>query len=280
MENRINQFKQAIAQPFKSAMFDFDGTLCVSGTGQMSEEMMDVLAELCMERPLAICSGRLWEGMLPKMEPIFARAKDPELARSNWYYCLESGTVGYRYNRQKRDYERFYEFEGKWNELKVKVMEEAKREFPKITDDLVFIQGDFNFEAYIRAGRDVAHLTAQMARAAEEFLKKIDPLGTLHVIDSGIAVHILPKEAHKGRGILEFGNLLGLEAPYKDLLLIGDQPQRGGNDEQFLEGKWGVPFTTENLGEGLQPNPVFNEKDERLTGPTATLELLRRVHFT
>jgi hypothetical protein len=71
---------------------------------------------------------------------------------------------------------------------------------------------------------------------------------------------------------------IGSEA--REILIVGDQPCVGCNDEKLLEGKWGTPFTAEHINPGKPyPIPVFSEKGEILKGPTATLSLLESAKF-
>ena len=71
-----------------------------------------------------------------------------------------------------------------------------------------------------------------------------------------------------------------MDTEVKDLVCIGDQPQPGGNDEKFLGGHYGTPFTVGDMHpENILPLPVYDDAENILSGPEATLNLILKLKF-
>jgi hypothetical protein len=130
----------------------------------------------------------------------------------------------------------------------------------------------------------LAQITARLAAAAKEALNLLKGSGRFHVIDSGVAVHVMAKFPDKDFAIEQYAKYLreerklsiGPEA--REILVVGDQPGEGFNDEKFLEGKWGAPFTAGfHSVNSPWPIPIVDEKGDRLNGPSATLHLIHQI---
>ena len=285
-------FEKALAGHYVAAMFDIDGTLMETGAYEFSREVVEALAALSMKIPLAICSGRRVEGLIEMMTPIFEAAPDPLLARKNWVLFLENGAMGLRFNASTNEYEKFYQIDWPHNELPMpEVLKKIQTKLPKILPNVIFRTNECNIGIYVPDRKnyplkELAHITARLATATRQMLKNFKHGDRVRVADSGVAAHILPVDGDKDRGIREFAHMLRTERDLavspeaREILIIGDQPCAGCNDEKFLEGKWGTPFTAEHLNpERPYPIPIFSEKGEVLSGPEATLSLLRRVNW-
>ena len=95
------------------------------------------------------------------------------------------------------------------------------------------------------------------------------------VQDSGIGNVLFPKESGKGHAMERWAKRLKI--PLKDILVIGDQAHPGGNDEDFLSGRYGTAFTVGRQTKNLYPLPVLDHRGHPMKGPTGTAALLGRV---
>jgi len=206
---------------------------------------------------------------------------------------LENGSMGLRFNPATAEYEKFYQINWPHDTLSMEeVYRDLQRKLPAIFDKVMFRMNECNIGMYVPnrdhyTKKELGTITAALAMGACEALAGFEGHEQVKVIDSGVAAHIIPVDGDKDRGIREFAGILrdertitiGLEA--REILIIGDQPCQGCNDEKLLEGKWGTPFTAEHINPGQHyPIPIFNENGEVLTGPEATLSLLRRVNWS
>ena len=95
--------------------------------------------------------------------------------------------------------------------------------------------------------------------------------------DSGIGNVILPKESGKGNAMQRWAKILKLSV--KDLLVVGDQPEEGGNDEDFISGRNGIGFSVGGSTPYIYPLSVLSEAGTRLLGPEGTTALLGQVRW-
>jgi hydroxymethylpyrimidine pyrophosphatase-like HAD family hydrolase len=290
MSDRKLDFEKALTRRYKAIMFDMDGTLTEPGHHEIPDDLMAKIGSLSTTLPMAICSGRRFEGILDKIQPFMDAAPDQALARKNWHLFLENGSIGIRYDVEKGEYDRFYQID--WPEEKISiqaVFEEIQKRAPKIDECDMRINecsiGVYPLHRGEYSKQKLAGITAELAQMTNEFLNDFDGRETVHVIDSGVAIHVIPTNGDKDRGIKEFADILrnnwgmDLDEDARDILIVGDQPNKGCNDEKFLEGKCGTPFTAEHVVDGrLYPIPVF-ENGVVLKGPSATLSLLNQIKF-
>lgn len=285
-------FQRALGRRYVAAMFDIDGTLMETGAYEIPPDVVRTLAELATRVPLAICSGRRLEGLMELMDPVFRAAPHPEAARANWTFFLESGAMGLTFNPSTGAYEKFYQIDWPTSGPTMDEMFERVRiEIPKVFPKVTFHKNECNIGMYVPNRerfdlKELGKITSDMAQAARRLLKEFEHSDELRVVDSGVAAHILPRDGDKDRGIREFARILrdeyglsiGPEA--REILIVGDQPCAGCNDEKLLEGKWGTPFTAEHLNPGSPwPIPIFNAQGTILTGPEATVSLLKQATF-
>lgn len=295
MITHAQQFQEALQKSYVAAMFDIDGTLTEMGQQEIPFQLRQTLVSVSAHIPVALCSGRKVEGILKKLEEILEAAPEEkrERLRAQWTFFLENGAIGVRYNPSTKTHERFYEF--LWPEKKMaqkKVAALLEQSMPTI-DPCEIRMNECNVGVYplkraTYTPEYLAAITAEMATQMRQQLRTWPYANDFHVIDSGVAVHVMQTFPDKDFAIEQFGQWLrkerglsiGLKA--REILVVGDQPGPGFNDEKFLEGKWGTPFTvgTHLLAQTEYPIPVFSEDQglsQRLVGPEATQHLLQRV---
>lgn len=117
-----------------------------------------------------------------------------------------------------------------------------------------------------------------------KIMAEFDKNGLLHVGNSKMGVSILPANGDKDRGIMEFAALVAnlkavnIEAPFKNIVAVGDQATVGGNDYYFLKGDVGTTF---NVGEEDATKSiagrVLNDAGLPLIGPAGTIQVLRKL---
>lgn len=275
-------FADALAQPYRAAMFDIDGTLTEMGESHVPQPLRHKLCEVSRAVPVAFCSGRKFDGILGKLEEILAEVSPAErpALRRNWYFFLENGAIGVRYNAKEEQHERFYTFE--WPESLIPIMEMQSlvaREVSSLARAEVR-RNEFNVGIYPE--KALAEITAVIASHLKLYLKTRSDWGIFHVVDSGVAVHVMPKFPDKDYGIVRFAEVLREERgvtfspEIREILVVGDQPGPGFNDERFLNGKNGTPFTVGRRLAGAFPLSVERE-GVPLNGPEGTLHLLNAI---
>jgi hydroxymethylpyrimidine pyrophosphatase-like HAD family hydrolase len=291
MKNHHDHFQAAIKQTYSAAVFDIDGTLIEAGHSEFPQELVTQIAELNQDIPMAICSGRRVEGFEKKMTPFFEAAKDVGKAKEHWYFFLENGAIGMAYNKKKGEYEKFYQVDWPSDKISMdEVMARAEKIMPTIFSLVTFRKNECNVGIYIPERKDypkeqLAQITSELSHAAREMLMDMEGSEAVRVVDSGVAVHVIPETGDKDRGVHEFAKLLRkrgvkLGPKAREILIIGDQPCEGCNDERLLNGKEGTPFTAEHIRPDHEfPIPIFDEKVNMLNGPTATIELLNKVKW-
>lgn len=288
---RKEAFEQAMRQPYRAAMFDIDGTLTEPGHSIIPQALIEKIAAISLKIPMALCTGRRWEGMLERLEQFIVAAKNPAKARENWFLFLENGAIGVHYNAATKKYERFYQVDWPKQTISKEMAFEALE--PLITERVPCTgrenESSLGFYPHGREGmtkQELAQKTDLMANIARAFLDGKPGSETVRVIDSGVAIHVIPIDGDKDRGIREFAGILmksrklHLGEKNRQILIVGDQPGPGYNDEQFLKGDWGTPFSAEHEPKGhFYPIPII-KGEKILRGPDATLHLLSEIHFS
>ncbi|MBD3330210.1 HAD hydrolase family protein [Candidatus Peregrinibacteria bacterium] len=275
----------------KACMFDMDGTITDKGMHYPSQEMADALTNLAQKMPIAICTGRQLESfeshglnyLLKEIQP-----KKLERFLENLYLVAENGSIGYNFNT---DLDRFQEFyRGQWPE---EIIE--RNNFMKQLDEEVSEFGEVVYEAHrvvvvVRTfhGEDndidkIYNRSAEIESIVKSFLSEhwSNFEEFFHIGNAGIGVVVCPADSDKDRGIKEFGDILtksrGYEFSknYREILVIGDNPQIRGNDHYFLAGKYGIPFS---VGDHvLNASPVKEKNGNRLLHSAGTLALIREI---
>ena len=264
-------------------MFDIDGTLTTIGKREIPEDLARKLAEVSLEVPMAFATGRVLPQVLQKLEEILKYSEDPEKSRRNWCAICENGALGYFYNPETEDYETFYNIE--WDESVIDredLKERLEEKLGGIEDSVELRQT----QILIRITRndvfseEILQKVLEAAEISREVLTEYPGNEEFEALESGIAVHLSPKDANKDQGIKRFAEYLGLELPAREILVVGDQPCSGGNDVALLRGDYGTPYTAGEIEEGMEwPLPILGDNGERLEGPEATLRILQEVEF-
>jgi hydroxymethylpyrimidine pyrophosphatase-like HAD family hydrolase len=289
VEQQKEEFGKVLQKKFSACIVDIDGTLTVRGDEYIPAFLLPELAEIAMHVPMAVCTARSFQHAYDKLAPIFVRARNPEYCQANWLLICENGCLGYFFDRQEKKYKEFFREpypypeghrEGLFSKLKSKLQGQL---------DVAFMnQINFIFRPATKDSPQPDEITRRSHSIAEIVQTEVrlsDPKGLLVVGDSGIGVNVFPYYGNKERGIVELakyirdhmGLNIGPEA--REVVVIGDQPGPLGNDEMFLSGKYGTPFTVgETHPEHLLPLPVF-DGDKIQKGPEATIFLFHKLQF-
>ncbi|MBU1151890.1 hypothetical protein KJ632_03645 [Patescibacteria group bacterium] len=267
---------------FKAVMCDFDGTITNPGVNYPSEKMARVLIETAKRVPVAICSGREMASFKLHGIEVFEEYLNEGEGQEFWpnfYFVAENGGIGYRY--VEGEYVPFYEDE--WpddvlgREYLMDLLAARIVGFGGILcKHRVPIVLHANHGESIEETREHSAAMHQIAvKALEELLPDYEK--HFHVGDSGIGVLIVPAGADKDNGVKRFGEFLGLGGDFREILVIGDSAERGGNDYYFLNGRYGTAYTVGSYDQGLEwPRPVQRD-GERLMNEEGTMFLLEKA---
>lgn len=289
IEKQHEAFKQALRKQYTGCIFDIDGTLTVRGDEFIPVFLQPALADLSMSVPMAVCTARRLQHAHEKLAPLFVHAADPVLCQANWMLICENGAVGYVFDPKRREYTEYYRAPYPYPEQVRKALFDhlnKKLEGKLGVSFMNVVSMVFRPPWEGVDSEDLAIKSREIALIIRSELPPFDPKGMLAVGDSGIGVNVFPGNSNKERGILEFARSIASRRGFRispearEIVAVGDQPEPLGNDEQFLDGRYGTPFTVGNPHpENFLPLPVFNEKGEVMQGPEATLFLLRQLHF-
>lgn len=319
LAERKKAFNKALKQKYLSCIFDIDGTLTDLAEEPIHDFIAKTLASISTHSPIAICTGRKLEHVFPKINPLFARAKkmdNLENVRSKVVLLCENGNVGYFYDKDSGKYVEFYRTRYPYSESHKKSL------FKAINDGLKNqISGSFMNETSMvfqplnvnDANKPAVEKRARiLVKAIEKILIDHDKKNLLKIADSGIGTIIFPYDGDKRAGVYQFGEFMRKKWGYDiseeltEFALFGDKPGTYGNDETFLDGTFGTPFTVgEIVDHKILPIPVFapairakrtaggetasararRSKAETiknadiLKGPLGTFSLLQRLKF-
>lgn len=271
-------YKAALKHRYKAVAFDIDGTLTEFSRWTVPESLCTVLNNLPPEVPLALCTGRSKPDIDKKIDHIFKNSSNPEVQRKRWHLLAENGGAGYSWNPRKKDYDCFMEVAWPNSVITPEILAAFITDklgwnaIPLIKPHSMVVR--FHDWVYVlpRITHLVSHRTAQKLK---KLMKSMDLEDVLEVQDSGVGNLILPRESGKGKAIARWAK--HIKIPLKDILVIGDQAQSGGNDEEFLCGLYGTSFTVGRQTDKPCPFPVLDEKGRKLWGPRGTEWLLRRL---
>jgi HAD superfamily hydrolase (TIGR01484 family) len=281
---------------FKAAMFDFDGTVTEKGVFYPPQEMADTLAALSKKVPIAFCTGRQLEsfeehGLKILLEEIDVPERQAFL--ENLYLMGENGAIGYFFNTNIDEFEEFYR--APWpdhfinrEELKILLNKEIA-EFgsikPHHNHRVVIVMSTKNHGSEETDIEGTYQLSSEIYEITCGILRRIDPEFEkyLHVGNSGIGVLVGPADGDKDLGIKKFAEFLNesrmakIDPKAREILVVGDRPQKGGNDEYLLNGVYGTPYTVGNYDESMKwLSPVLDENGERLLHFRGTIYLLKK----
>lgn len=275
-------------------MFDFDGTLTEKGQYVPTQEIADALVDLAQKMPIGFCTGRQLESFEKRgLAELLKEVKEKERPRflQNLYLFAENGAVGYDFNEKAGHFRELYRVE--WPEKFVKraelqgTLNEAVRKHGEVYYNMhriAIVMRTKLHEEEERNVEDVYRLSGKMYEITREVLRNISPdyERFVHIGNSGIGVLVCPADGDKDgaiekfAGILERSRGMKFENDFRDILVVGDSAQNGGNDFYFLNGRYGTPYSVgELLPEKSVPNLVFDENGCRLLNSKGTLKLIR-----
>lgn len=271
-------YKKAVLKKYKAIAFDVDGTLTKFAGFGIPESLKEALVKLPV--PKAFCTGRPIENMGAHLQKICAMAENPQKEMEAWTIISENGSAISEYQKKTQNYKMIYEVA--WPEDKI--TREALSAFIKnkfgwhaivvVRDHCLVTHYHSWMYLFPRGIRLLSHHTALSLR---RMLKKMGLDDVLSVQDSGIGNLIVPVKSGKGKAIAIWAKHLGIDV--KDILVIGDQPGSGENDEEFLSGDFGTAFSVGSLTKNTFPLPVLGPKGHRLTGPEGTEWMIKNANF-
>ena len=289
-EQRKRSFAEALERLYVGCVFDVDGTLKARGEKFIPAFMLDNLAKLSMQIPMALSTGRNLHLAYEKIAPVFTHADDPVYCQLNWFLICENGSIGYYYEQVEKKYKEMYRVAYPYDENhRQMLLNKIKSALEGKISEAYLNNISIVFSPLSRGQADpetVKADSAAIARIAKGIVRDLDPKGALLVGDAGLAINIYPREGNKEHGLYELAKFLkekrgiNVDTEIKDLVCFGDQPQPGGNDEVFLNGHYGTPFTVGDVHPvNLLPLPVYDEAGNIIKGPEATLGLITRLKF-
>ncbi len=274
-------------------MFDFDGTVTEKGSVAPSEEMAKILYKLAQEVPIAFCTGRQKSSFEEHGLKIILSNVEPSKRQKfleNLYLISENGSIGYAFNTDIDEYEEFYRVlwpenfvERKWLMDKLSVLTEGSGKVYYDKHEVVIVIGS-RYHDEDKDIRDVYATSDKIYGIVVKFLKEVSENyeDFITVGNSGIGVVIMPKNGNKDKGIQMFGQLLkekngiDFDSTLSEILVVGDNPQPGGNDHDFLKGTYGTPY---NVGEYISdtkfPLNVYDKNGTKLLHATGTIRLIK-----
>ena len=263
---------------YKAVAFDVDGTLTEFCKFQIPKYLQETLNDLPKDLPLALCTGRPLTFIHRKLDAICDHAGDPQAERQRWFVMAENGGAGYFY--KNGDYLPF--FQRTWPDCISQDALEALikdafgwhvtvliREHTLI---LIYPKWMYLFPRMVRL---------ESARTAKKLRRHMVKWGfdkDFSIVDSGLGALVAPMDVSKGQAITSWAKHLGIQP--EEILCIGDRPDPGGNDEDFLNGhNSATAFTVGLRTKNTWPLPVLDFKKRLLKGPRATNHLLKDLFF-
>jgi len=280
---------------FKAVMFDFDGTITIPGHYEPPQKMVDALVMAAKKAPISCCTGRQLEsfeehGLKALIEDI--APSELEIFLENLHLIAENGAVGYFFNTDLDKFEEFYSVEWPSNFVERKVLMDTLNE--AIKEYGVVYYKKHKIVVVMRTNHHTSgdiglmnELSNKIYNIAKGVLREIseDYEEYVHIGNSGIGVVIGPANGDKDRGVEEFAKYLEKKGMVfsedaKEILVLGDQPQKGGNDHYFLNGRLGTPYCVGEIPTGFNfPKPVINDSGETLRHVDGTIFMLEK-HFS
>jgi len=298
---------------FKAAMFDYDGTLTEKGIWEIDQALAERMGELLVAGfPLAICTGRQLDSFEKRFGPTFRmiREKFGDEAAGRLYFLAENGAVGYEYDfSDTAGSGSDSDSDGSWRIFYQAEWPSAvpKKEFESGLEEI--LRGKVEFLTHLvpiviaplgRYDMDISVLnkaSSEVFKIAHEYASKFEALGGgnaldhLHIGDSGLGVLICPADGDKDSAVRVFWELLSArgvkfleKSPLdggscREIMVVGDSPQKRGNDYYFLNGRYGTAFSV-----GVEPEAgsewpivVRDESGEPIMNSRGTLALLNKL---
>lgn len=264
-------YHKAINHKFKAAAFDIDGTLTKLAHTTIPKKLLLKLGEVASQIPFMICSGRDIDHIKLKVVTICGTRAH------NFFIVSENGGATYAYDCKKKSYKLIFEIP--WPEI-ISVEKLTRLLDKKLPWKIVVKAREHSIVLYYPAlfyifPALIRTLSKFLALSTRRILKKEGYENYFNVEDSGIGTIIIPKESGKGKAIKKLSQ--HLKIPLRNFLVVGDMPEPGKNDAEFLSGKYGTSFSVGNQTNNTFPLPVFNEHGKKLKGPEGTYCLLKSL---
>ncbi len=273
---------------FVACMFDYDGTLIERGYRMpLPEYMPELLQETSRKTYTAICTARPFPAIFKHAHQILGDHFD-ELKR-HWVWICEGGGVGYTYDEEAQDFKEFYRVP--WPEDVIPLTRFS--ELVRSTFDGHVSEIDVHESVIILRPHHLSTLSVSeiisscdvLQRMGVDLIEELGLQAKIRLGNSALGVIFCSADADKDRGIYEFGKYLeskglAVTEPFRNIICFGDRPGKYGNDEHFLNGRYGTPV---NVGDEKDDHAllyvVHDDTATRLIGPRATAHLLRQLHF-
>lgn len=276
-------YRRAMKHAFKAVAFDIDGTLTKLAKLHIPRKLGEELGKLIGKVPFVICSGRDIDHIKLKVSSICDHGAEGA-AKTGWekYFVIcENGGSGYEYNCRSRKYKKIFEIT--WPDDIITPTELSYLLNKKFPWKIKIAQREHSivlyFHSYLYFSPPLAKkLSSWLARATARALDREGLSKYFSVEDSGIGTIVIPKESGKGKAIMRLSKLLKIKL--SDFLVVGDMPEEGKNDCEFLSGKYGTAFTVGKQTKNIYPLPVYNSRGKKMTGPEGTYHLLRALRLS
>lgn len=271
-------YHKAMNHVFKAVAFDVDGTLTKLAKTHIPHNLAQQLGKLVGKVPFVICSGRDIDHIKLKVASICNYHKGAQTGREKYFVICENGGTGYTYNCKTEKYKKI--FEVAWPDKIITVEELSRLLNKKLPWKIIILPRAHSIVLHFPTFFYVLpilirHLSALLSISIRRNLKKESLDAFFEVEDSGIGAIIIPKQSGKGKSIKKLSTYLKI--PLRDFLVVGDMPESGKNDCEFLSGKYGTAFSVGKQTHNVFPLPVYNRRGKKMTGPEGTYCLLNRL---
>jgi len=291
-----NPFRKIDFKKFKVAMFDFDGTITEKGVNTIDPAIIKEFERLLSRGfPIAICTGRQLASFKRRIKPVHdyfeERGKLDHL--KNLYLLGENGAIGYYFDPAKKKYKLFYK--ALWPEdFPKKKFEKGLYEATK----KIAVPMDHKIPIVLRAKNlnqsidEIYKVSAQICKLTVEYIKKFPYKNIrkiIHIGNSGLGCLICHANGDKDVAIKAFGEFLAKKRGmkfgkrnrrFREIMVVGDNPQKGGNDHYFLNGTYGTAFSVSERCRAKffkMPYLVKNETKHLLFNNKGSLFLLKHL---
>lgn len=276
-KDQARAHEKAMKRDYKAVAFDVDGTITEFAKFSIPDYLLETMEKIPLDIQLVICTGRPLDFIKNKMDKICNFTQNPEEQRRRWWIVSENGGAGYYYDAQSEGYVQFYNID--WPEevdvptlvahLKDKLGRRIQIFERNKTLIVIYRKWMYLFPRLVKLE------SARVTKIITTILKRRNWDGFLLAQNTGLGTVVLSKKSGKGQAIKRLARKLNV--PMKQILCIGDNPQPGGNDEDFLSGQFGTPFSVGKIIKKTYPLPVLDERHVHLSGPKGTNELLEQV---
>ena len=291
-----NPFRKIDFKKFKALMVDFDGTITEKGVNQIDPGIVKEFARLLKaDFPVAICTGRQLDSFKRRIKPLHEYLEKHRLLSKlkNLYLIAENGAIGYYYDPTTKRYKIFHKADWPKDFPKKKFetgLIKATKKFARLLDHkipIVLRPKDMELNVH-----DTYKMSDEIYKSILKYIKKFPYKNTrkiMHVGNSGLGCLVCPANADKDSGIKAFHDFLFTKRDVqfnkkdkhiREIIVVGDNPQKGGNDHYFLNGKYGTAFSVcERCREKFfkMPYLVRDEKGKLLFNNKGTLFLVKRL---